>query len=100
MRIKSSLITDFARNSDFKILLYGKLLKRYQIRNGVTYVQMDTEGDFTEIAHVLDLENLGIRIPPRRNSKILYFIFNPKYYLLSRFSIFLLLLILIARLMY
>ena len=46
-----------------------KLLNRYKIRNGVTYVQMDTEGDFIEIAHVLDLENLGIPIPPRRNSK-------------------------------
>ena len=45
-----------------------KLLNRYKIRNGVTYVQRDTERDFTEIAHVLDLENLGIPIPPRRNS--------------------------------
>ena len=44
---------------------------------------------------LLDLENMGIPIPPRRKLmrfKFYIFLFNPKY-LLSRFSIFLLLLL-------
>ena len=39
---------------------------KYKIRNGVTYVQMTEEQNFVQIGHVMDLENLGIQIPPRK----------------------------------
>ena len=44
------------------------LIHKYSVRSGVTYVQM-TEGvdEWKEIGHYLDLENLGIPIPPRNN---------------------------------
>ena len=42
-----------------------KKIYRYKIRNGVTSVQMDPNGTFVEIGHVLDLENLKIPIPER-----------------------------------
>ena len=40
-------------------------INRYKIRNGVTWVQKDAEGDFTQIGHVIDLQNLEIPIPER-----------------------------------
>ena len=43
-----------------------KLIHRYKIRNGVTYIQLEENGDFFQIGHVLDLQNKGIPIPERK----------------------------------
>ena len=43
-----------------------KLIHRYRIRGGVTSIQMEDNGDWSEIGHVLDLENKGIPIPDRK----------------------------------
>ena len=43
-----------------------KLISRYKIRNGVTYVQKDQASDFVQIGHVMDLHNLEIPIPERK----------------------------------
>ena len=40
-----------------------KIICRYKIRNGVNYVQKEPNGDFTEIGHVKDLENINIPVP-------------------------------------
>ena len=58
---------------EFKFINYAvrqakkrNLIHRYSVRNGVTYVQMKEQDEtWKEIAHVLDLENLKIPIPPR-----------------------------------
>ena len=43
-----------------------KIIHRYKIRNGVTYIQLEENGDFFQIGHVLDLQNKGIPIPERK----------------------------------
>ena len=45
-----------------------EVIHRYKIRNGITYVQVSSDSDFVQIGHVLDLENLGIPIPERKDS--------------------------------
>ena len=37
----------------------------YKVRNGITHVQKNEGGKYVQIGHVIDLENLGIEIPPR-----------------------------------
>ena len=44
----------------------NKSIHRYKIRNGITYIQMEENGDFSQIGHVLDLQNKGISIPERK----------------------------------
>ena len=44
-----------------------KHIYKYKVRNGVTCIQMLPEGNFVEIGHELDLENLNIPIPERRD---------------------------------
>ena len=58
---------------EFKFLNYiirkaskAEEIHHYKIRNGVTYVQMVADGEYKQIGHVLDLENLGITIPERK----------------------------------
>ena len=43
-----------------------KVIHRYKIRNGVPYIQKVEDGDFVQIGHVNDLENLGLTIPDRQ----------------------------------
>ena len=43
-------------------------IHRYKIRNGITYVQLTENDDFTQIGHELDLKNLGIDVPERRKN--------------------------------
>ena len=47
----------------------NKLIHKYSVRSGVTYVQMDErEENWKEIGHYLDLENLKIPVPPRNRT--------------------------------
>ena len=46
-----------------------KHIYRYRVRNGVTSVQMELDGPFTEIGHQSDLENLKIPIPERKGNQ-------------------------------
>ena len=43
----------------------AKEISRYKVKNGVNFVQKEENGDFVEIGHVNDLENLGITVPVR-----------------------------------
>ena len=40
-------------------------IHKYKVRNGVTLVQKTEDDDFTEIAHAMDLANMGIDVPNR-----------------------------------
>ena len=44
-----------------------KVIHRYKIRNGVSYVQKLEDSDFVQIGHVLDLQNLGLTVPERKS---------------------------------
>ena len=44
------------------------LIHRYKIRDGITYVQLEENGVFTQIGHELDLKNLGINVPERKKA--------------------------------
>ena len=47
----------------------NKLIHKYSVRSGVTYVQMDErEENWKEIGHYLDLENLRIPVPQRNRT--------------------------------
>ena len=39
-----------------------KTIYRFKIKHGVHYLKLDEDGDFTEISHISDLENLGVDI--------------------------------------
>ena len=47
----------------------AKEINWYKIRNGVPYVQKEAEGEFVQIGHSLDLVNLGLTLPERRNRR-------------------------------
>ena len=61
---------------EFRFLFYAirkaagkKEINRWKIRNGIIHIQKEVDGPFVEIGHVLDLENLKISIPERRNQR-------------------------------
>ena len=72
----SKIFINNSFTSEFKFLFYavrmagkGKSLNRWKIRNGIINVQKEQDGPFVEIGHVIDLENLNIPIPARKNER-------------------------------
>ena len=60
-------------NSEFKFLNYAirrasieKTINRYNTPNGVPYAQREGDGNIVQVAHILDLQNLGLTVPERK----------------------------------
>ena len=70
----SKVFINYSLCPEYKFLNYAcrqaarsEQIHRYKVKNGVNYVQVEEDGDWMEIGHVLDMENKGITVPPRQS---------------------------------